>query len=132
MTGSSALFRLMLRLALGAALLMAIAPTVSRVLTATGAAHVPILMELCTSRGLKMVDVAPYIATEAPVATTHEASDTACGYCLLVTPLPLLLLAMLGLCIVRAAAPPSRLATLVLPRPRNHRGLGSQGPPLAL
>lgn len=132
MTGPSALFRLMHRLALVAALLMVIAPTVSRVLTATGAAHVPVLMTLCTSRGLELVDVAPYIATAPPAATTHDASDAACGYCLLVTPLPLLLLAMLGLCIVRAAAPLSRLATLVLPRPRNHRGLGSQGPPLAL
>lgn len=129
---SPALFRLMLRLSLVAVLLMSVAPAVSRVLAAGDAARAPILMELCTSAGLKLIDVSSFIGADEPATPAHSAVDAACGYCLLATPLPLLLLLVLALVFGLAAGPLFRPYTAVMPRPRNPRGLGSQGPPLVL
>lgn len=126
------MFRPMLRLALVAMLLMSIAPVVSRLLAANGSAHEPVLMEICTSSGLKLIDVSPFIGTEAPEMSAHGAIDTACGYCLLATPLPLLLLALLILTYREAEKPRFRGYDPFLGSHRNRRGIGSRGPPLAL
>lgn len=119
-------------LALVAVLLTVAAPTISRALVATGAKVAPILMEMCTIAGTKLVDVSPYIAGEDPVRPMTSVMDDACGYCVLATPLPLvlLLLCLLGLRPPRTST--FRLYTALLPSPRNTRGLGSQAPPLAL
>lgn len=127
-----ALFRLMLQLALAAVLLMSIAPTASRVLTAGDSARQPILMELCTSAGLKLIDISSFIGTEEPATATHDAADAACGYCLLATPLPLLLLMLVVLLFRQVAATHVRRDPPPLRTPRNRRGIGSQGPPHAL
>lgn len=120
-------------LALAAALLMAVAPAVSRVVMASASKAVPVLMELCTASGTQLIDVAPFLGESepAPPAMTSHL-DEACAYCTLSTPLPLLLLLFFAWLLRPAAA--------LLPRPylfsphalRNLRGLGSQAPPIFL
>lgn len=131
MTQTSAGFRRMAWLALVAVLLAVAAPTISRTLVATGAKVAPILMEMCTTAGNQLVDVSPFIAGEEP-ARPMTAMDEACGYCVLATPLPLvlLLLCLLGLRPPRVST--FGLYTALLRSPRNTRGLGAQAPPLAL
>lgn len=120
-------------LALVAALLMAVAPAVSRVVVATASKSVPVLMELCTASGIKMIDVTPFIGeSEAvpPVVPPHM--DEACAYCTLATPLPLVLLLLFALLLAPATSLPARFSPFS-PRPRrNLRGLGSQAPPVLL
>lgn len=129
---TAASFRLMLQLALAAALLLAITPTISRVLAASDFAHQPILMELCTSAGMEQIDISSFIGAEEPATAAHGATDAACGYCLLATPLPLLLLALVVMLFPKAGRLRVQRAAPCLCVSRNRRGLGSQGPPFAL
>ncbi|HRN61764.1 MAG TPA: DUF2946 family protein [Luteimonas sp.] len=132
MTRSTALFRRMAWLALAAALLATAMPTVSRALSVLLPQSVPVWMEMCTTAGTQLVDVSPFLGEQSPPQPQTGAVD-ACDYCVLATPLPLVL-ALLAVCLL---APASRLPRLratvpLLRSPRNLRGLGSQAPPLAL
>ena len=119
-------------LALAAVLLTVAAPTVSRVLSATGWRAAPVLMEICTTGGLKLVDVSPFLGKDGEPAVPATSMEPHCGYCVLATPLPVVLALLLALLLWGAAAtaPPAR--ALALKSLRNTRGLGSRGPPLAL
>ncbi|NLW96683.1 MAG: DUF2946 family protein, partial [Xanthomonadaceae bacterium] len=85
-------------LALLAALLAALAPTVSRTLAATAAKGTPILMEMCTMAGIQLIDVSPFLGASdgdpAPSPPPAAPMAPACDYCVLATPL-LVVLALL-------------------------------------
>ena len=138
---SCAFGRLMTRLALAATLLVALAPTISRTL-ASGAdpnGSVMRALQMCTSAGLQVQSIASFLGDDVagfgggghPAPHPHEPGD-ACGYCSLVTPLPLLLLLLCGLPALLPAAPLFRRRTHAQRMLRNLRGLGAQGPPLPL
>ncbi|WP_111267339.1 DUF2946 family protein [Marilutibacter maris] len=132
-------------LALAAVLLMSLMPTVSRVLAVAGnaASGMPTLVEMCTSGGLRWVDISSMVADARTGQDDRNAGDhdsgnhdggigDACGYCTLGTPLPLLLLLF---CLLAYCPPPPLLRRHYrsLPRAlRNMRGLGAQAPPLTL
>jgi hypothetical protein len=132
MTRSSASFRRMACLALMAVLLSIVAPTASRVIAATASKAAPILMELCTTAGRQMLDVSPFIALEETPAQPSMETVDACGYCVLATPLPLVLLLFCLLALLPVRPPVVRYYLALLRSSRNTRGLGSQAPPLAL
>ena len=131
----------MVRLALAAMLLMALAPTISRSLATLPDANGAVLraLQMCTTVGLQTrliapllgSDVAGFAGDEHPAPHPHEPGD-ACGYCSLVTPLPLLLLLLCGLLALPPVAPLFRRRTHAQRTLRNLRGLGAQGPPLTL
>ncbi|HEV7271026.1 DUF2946 family protein [Pseudoxanthomonas sp.] len=137
MIRSHAFLRPMLQLALLAALLMALAPSVTRWVTATGSQVLAGWTELCTTDGIKWVDTrtespvakAPFGKVPSPAGMTMGAD---CAYCTLSAALPLLLLCIAllfprvsgGLPVGRPALP--RVERLRL------RGLGGQGPPVLL
>lgn len=130
MARDSTAFRHMAVLALAAMLLVAVAPTVSRVLAATASKTGPVLMEMCTMAGLKLIDVSPFPGgTDDEPATPAAPMGPACDYCVLATPLPIVLLLLFAL----LPWAPRRLvfpAMSVAPRfRRNMRGLGGQAPP---
>ena len=130
MIRSSASFRRMAWLALLAALLALAVPTASRVVATLVPKLAPVLMEMCTTAGREVIDVAPFIATEEPVRPAMSMTE-ACGYCVLATPLPLVLLLF---CLLSPGPIRSQLAgvyLVFLRSARNMRGLGSQGPPCA-
>jgi hypothetical protein len=138
---SHAFGRLMVRLALAAMLLMALAPTISRTLASGADPNGPVLrlLQMCTTAGLQVQslasflgdDVAGFAGDEHPAPHPHEPGD-ACGYCSLVTPLPLLLLLLCGLLALPPVAPLFRHRIVARRTLRNLRGLGAQGPPLPL
>ena len=118
-------------LALAAALLIAAAPTVSRTLVETASSDAPSWVEMCTVGGLKVIDIASFSGEESsPTAPQHPMGE-ACGYCVLVTSVPMLLLLLVVLLLSPTA--PTRLPKVAsaLRRVRNYRGLGSQAPPFA-
>jgi hypothetical protein len=121
----------MLLLAIAAVLLTAAAPTVSRVLSAAMRAA-PVLMEICSSGGLKLVDVSPFLGETGEPAAPAAAMDAHCGYCVLGTPLPVVLALLAGLLPWPAAAPAGTRYARAWQSLRNTRGLGSQAPPFAL
>lgn len=130
MSRSSVNFRRMAVLALIAVLLAAVAPTVSRVLAAAAPGDAPVLMEMCTAAGVKMAEISPHLGDgDEPAQPMSQMMGDACGYCVLVTSLPL---ALLLLCML-APRPPAtsafRLYAALLQYCRNTRGLGSQAPP---
>lgn len=134
MNARSASTRHMATLAMIAALLLALVPTASRIIASVVPTAQPVLMELCTGAGTRVVDVSPFIAAEAPppVATTASMTGEACGYCAL---LPLLSTAVPALAAwvpLASRSASSRAVAPVLPWPRNRRGLGSQAPPVTL
>ncbi len=118
-------------LALAAVLLMATAPTVSRVLASAAGQAGAVLVEMCTAAGLKTIDVSGLLDTGNQAPASGDAMDDMCGYCALAPPLALVLLL---LCVL---APPLPLRVPLSHRPplhrpvRNRRGLGSQAPPIA-
>lgn len=127
-------------LALVAVLLMSLMPTVSRVLAgaSNAASGMQALVEMCTTGGLRWVDISSMVA-DARIgqddrnAGDHDGGiDDACGYCALSTPLTLLLLLFCALLawLPRAPTPP-RYRPWLQPL-RNTRGLGAQAPPLTL
>ena len=131
----------MTRLALAAMLLMALAPTISRTLASGADPNGPVIraLQMCTSGGLQTQLIASFLGDDAvgfggdehPAPHPHEPGD-ACGYCSLVTPLPLLLLLLCGLLALPPMAPLFRRRTHAQRMLRNLRGLGAQGPPLTL
>ena len=131
MVRQSSISRHLAVLALLAVLLSALAPTVSRVVAATAARGAPILMEMCTMAGIKLVDVSPFVAAaEDEPAPPASPMAPACDYCVLATPL-LVVLALLLASLEWTPAPPAdRLYTLAQRPLRNLRGLGSQAPPV--
>lgn len=121
----------MLRLALVAVLLMALAPSVSRLLASAGTQVLDGWTELCTTSGVKWVDTGRASPAEKSFPGMGHAGED-CSYCRLVDLLPLVLLfvciilpRLLGGHILFPAAP--RLRVL-----QNQRGLGGQGPPIFL
>lgn len=132
MSRTSANFRRLAWLALVATLLMSAMPTVSRVLMATAPKAVPLLMEICTMAGRQLIDVSPFVAAEESPAQPSMVMMDACGYCVLATPLPLVLLLFCLLVLFPIRPPVVRDYLACLRWPRNARGLGSQAPPLAL
>lgn len=130
-TRSSASFRRMAWLALAAVVLSLAMPTASRVLAAVAPGTAPVLMEMCTAAGTKLVDVSPFLGDETP-APPMPAMTEACDYCVLVPPLTLAL-ALLFLLLLHLPQSPLRRRYVFFPNPlRNLRGLGSQAPPIAL
>lgn len=134
MPRSSSLFRHLALLALAAVLLSVAAPTTSRVLSATISRAAPVLMEMCTSAGFELVDVSPFLGgdgepaePEAPTA----AMGADCGYCVLSTPLPVVVAVLVASPPWSAGAPVVAGYARGWPVLRNLRGLGSQAPPLA-
>lgn len=131
MMQTSSLFRRMAWLALMAALLAVSAPTVSRVLAATVAKAMPILTDMCTTAGAQRMDVSTHGAGAEAPAHPRAGLDQVCGYCVLVTPLPVALL-LLGMLALRPPnAPVARRYAAIFRLPRNLRGLGAQAPPVA-
>src|SRR5690606_14094099 len=88
MIRGSAAFRRMTWLALVAVLLGAVVPTVSRAVASAVPGAVPLLMEMCTPAGRKMMDVSRLVADwgEPAPAPPAAAMDEACGYCVLAPP----------------------------------------------
>lgn len=132
--------RLLARLALVAALLMALAPSLSRWMAAQADAQADgWWAELCTIEGARWVwlerhhapasPAPPHAPQEpaAPAAPAHAGGD--CGYCTLVTPAAVVVFIRL------APLPPAEAPLPVRATPRfadalRIRGLGSRGPPL--
>ena len=118
---------LMRSLALFAALLLACAPGISRLLAHTGDASG--WTELCTSEGLRWVALPADKASTPADSTLHD--DTDCGYCPLsagaVPPPPLPPAALAQISVSRPAD--AYHAPAVLRTPQST--LGSRGPPIA-
>lgn len=125
-------------LALIAALLMAIAPVVSR-LHASGSVGgnqgtaLASFTEVCTASGLKLVDLSAWLTKGGKLPTpVHFGMDSDCGYCSLLHSVALLLLALLLLCLLLplqllalAGSARSGLASLF-------PGWSPRGPPITL
>lgn len=126
MNRSSASFRRMAWLALAAVVLSVAMPTASRFMAAASTAA-PLLMEMCTAAGRQVMDVSAFAPTEQPPPAMADMS--ACGYCVLATPLPLVLLLAGLLVLLRPQPPVVRRYLRRLRSPRNVRGLGAQAPP---
>lgn len=129
----------MSRLALAAAMLMAVAPTISRTVAAPEAAMpAEVAMQaapMCVSGHLQdALAVLPEAAGhpahgEHPGMPGPHPDDPACGYCTLVAP-PVLFVPMPGVLPgpIAAAPHPGKYAIHAAPW-RNARGLGGQAPP---
>ena len=133
MIRSRALAATLARLALVAVLLLALAPSLSRVLAG---GHSPVLVggsELCTATGLKWLAIGtPASDPSGSPMPAMPGDDDHCDYCPLAASMPLLgLLLALRLPILPHAPAPAWIAPR-LRRPANLRGLGSRGPPLPL
>lgn len=111
-------------------LLMALAPSISRLLS-TDATSSSGWSAMCTMAGLKWVKAATPVDDVTPEAPSPAMAD--CAYCLLLASLPLVLLA---LCLwFPRPAPGHERWRWETPRLRvaaNLRGIGGQGPPIAL
>ena len=119
-------------LALLAVVLSALAPTVSRAVAATAARGAPILMEMCTMTGIKLVDVSPFVGAEDEPAPPASPMAPACDYCVLATPLLVVLALLLALLAWKPAPLAGRTCRPATRSLRNLRGLGSQAPPCLL
>jgi hypothetical protein len=122
----------MTRLALVAVLLMAFAPTISRVLAGGATQVLGGWTELCTTQGLKWVDTGAQSDAEKSPAPAPTPMGSDCAYCPLAASLSLVLLFFF---LVYPPLTGGRSAPLHRPPPRaivNLRGLGSQGPPVLL
>ena len=129
---SRALDKTVTRLALLAVLLLALAPSVSRVLASATPQVLAGWSELCTTMGLKTLPSEARSFGDASPAAPKMPGAEACDSCPLAASLSLLLL-------VIALLPPvlRRHASFfhIAPRLRivdNLRGLGSRGPPILL
>ena len=123
----------MTRLALLAVLLLALAPSVSRALSAGSTQVLAGWSELCTTMGLQLLPSENRTLSGTPAPAPTPGNGDYCDYCPLAASLPLLLLA-LGL-LLPSRREDARLLLPAAPRLRlaaNLRGLGSRGPPLPL
>lgn len=123
----------MARLAFIAVLLMAFAPAVSRWAGSDSLQFLSGLTEICTTSGLKSLDVSGWGGDKAKVpAPDHSGMGADCAYCTLLAGTALLLLSLVLLfpwrlkALVLVSAPLPFRSSSVFP------GLGSRGPPLAL
>lgn len=123
----------MTRLALIAVLLMVFAPTLSRWMKSDRLEFLPGVTEICTTFGLKSVDVASW-GKDSPQtpAPDHAAMDADCAYCPLLAGTVLLLLALTLLLPQRQAGGISLALAAVFRASSTFPGLGSRGPPLFL
>lgn len=126
---SSALARNLARLALLAALLLAIAPSISRVLGNAGNRMPAGWVELCTRAGLTWVEAASLPGSPLPAPATPASGDD-CPYCPLAASLPLI---PLPPCL--SLPRPAAGMLDIPPCPRLHasvcaNGPGCRGPPL--
>lgn len=122
--------RLFLTLALLAALLLAVLPTVGR-LAQSGKDSARTLVELCTDGGLRLVDLAAdrRAADDARAPGLGGHGDGDCAYCSLHwQPLPLRPAVVVP---IAFAPPPTDTGLDATPTPVRPTGLGSRGPPLA-
>ena len=122
----------MLRLALVAALLMALAPSVTRWVTSAGTQVLAGWTELCTTDGIKWVDTRADSSVEKAPPPAGMPMGADCAYCVLAALLPLLLLCI-ALTFPRLMG--DAIAHVVMrPRARRTRlrGLGGQGPPILI
>jgi hypothetical protein len=124
--------RCLASLALAAAMLLALAPAISRVIASADPAGQSIPMALCTSADAHSVDAAAPGASQDKFPGPMAAwTGDACGYCALLSPplpsLPTLLAGMPP----ASGATTLRLSSPIQGWPRNLRGLGSQAPPSA-
>lgn len=121
----------MTRLALLAVLLLALAPSVSRVLASGTTQVLAGWSELCTSMGLKTLPSEARSLSDMPAPGMPAGGDY-CDYCPLAASLSLLILFLAFL----LPMPPKAVSpTWTVPRlriPANLRGLGGQGPPALL
>lgn len=123
----------MSRLALLAVLLMALVPSVSRMMARADTQVLEGWVELCTTSGLKWFDTGKQSESGKTSPAKHDAwMGENCAYCRLVDLLPPILLLVLlvfpclhALHVAHACAPLQRML-------RNVRGLGSQAPPFPL
>ncbi|KAF1687233.1 hypothetical protein B1992_04415 [Pseudoxanthomonas broegbernensis] len=121
----------MTRLALLAVLLLALAPSVSRALSAGSTQVLAGWSELCTTMGLQLLP-SPARSLSGEPAPAPVNGDY-CDYCPLAASLPLVLLALALLLLAWPQG--GRLSLPPAPRLRmaaNLRGLGSRGPPILL
>lgn len=130
---TAAFLRPMTRLALLAVVLMAVMPSVGRLMASASTQVIAGWSELCTATGLQWVDTSKKSDTDTSAPGSGSASMGAdCGYCRLVDLLPLVLLFVLAAFprVIGASAPLVRGA---VPRfLQNFRGLGGQGPPVLI
>ena len=120
------------RLALIAMLLVAFAPSISRLLASGTTEVLDGWSQLCTSMGLKTLPSGDGGPAGAPMSKMPGGAGDDCAYCPLAASLPMLLLALVFvLPVLGRDVPLPHLA----PRLRvvhNLRGLGSRGPPILL
>lgn len=131
----------MVRLALVAMLLMALAPTISRSLQADAGSADSMLVatQMCTTAGLQTKLLTAFLpgASDEQGNGDHPASDhhgagDACGYCSMVMPIPVLLLSLQALFPLSPVAPDFNVHASFPCTLRNLRGLGAQAPPRSL
>ena len=123
----------MTRLALLAVLLLALAPSVSRALSAGSTQVLAGWSELCTTMGLQLLPSESRTLSGKPAPAPMPGNGEYCDYCPLAASLPLLLLALaLFLPHWRRDLRPCLPAPPRLRLAANLRGLGSRGPPLPL
>lgn len=133
MIRESAAFRRMAVLALVAVLLASVVPTISRVMASAASKGGPILMEMCTVAGIKLMDVAPFLDEGDPrPAEPAPPMAPVCDYCVLATPVLVVLALLLALLAWAPGAPAARVFSAASKPLRNLRGLGSQAPPCLL
>lgn len=117
-------------LALAAALLLLLVPTVGRLLAGDGARG-GLWAQMCTAAGLTWVQLAPAPAPQPDPHAAHDdgmASGEECAYCPLLATM-LVVVVSIWLARVRTPAPRRGLRRLSLPTPGYPCGLGSRGPP---
>lgn len=120
-------FRFVSRLALLAAVLIAVCPTVTRVLLGGAAGPGD---AICTLAGLRPLPAQDGTADGQGTPAPHAGSHEDCAYCplaasLALPPVPALLLAPLEPAAARLPALPLRIVVA-----RHFGGLGSRGPPV--
>lgn len=121
----------MTRLALLAVLLLALAPSVSRVLASGSTQLLAGWSELCTTMGLQTLPSEARSLDGSPASVLPPGGEL-CDYCPLAAALSLL---VLFVALVLPVLNGSRGFDLGITRARsfaNFRGLGSQGPPILL
>ena len=124
--------RRMSLLALAAALLLLLVPTVGRLLAASEAQRDGLWAQMCTAAGLSWVELGPAPALQPePHASHHEGGMSAgedCAYCPLLATM-LVFAVALWPALLHTPAPRRRPRRTRLPRLWHPCGLGSRGPP---
>jgi hypothetical protein len=120
------------RLALIAMLLVAFAPSISRILASGTTEVLDGWSQLCTSMGLKTLPSDDGGPAGAPVSKLPGGTGVDCAYCPLAASLPMLLLALVFVLPVLARHVPLPHLAPRLRVVHNLRGLGSRGPPILL